>query len=417
MRRFMQKIQTCIQDNRGLTLIELMIAVVILGFVSTPLLHSFLTSANTEVKARKMGEANLVAQNIMECIEANELEAVIPESAGNLAGLLGAGSASYYIYSDAGYTEYGSSRPESVTDAAGNTSDPKDYHIGVGGVSAGGQSYYAMIDFNAAPGDADAANIVAINEVAMSEYSPMDVVFQVPANEIGIRTITLDVAAGENAGETNVTLQYVIAPETEPETVDDDESGAEGDDESGAEDEDQSGGATEANNKIISYSKSYTVETAKLSESSIYVFYYPDYDNGDTIVINNLDNLEFNLFLVKRMDSSIESLTDLDNLEMSYVCTVEQYVGDLSKDVAAVYSNVEERLSYTAGHRTSESDDEIRDFSYTITNGIRSESGEAYKMALVSEGQQDRIYEVTVKIYDASFSGDALCTISGTKLK
>lgn len=110
MRRFMQKIQTCIQDNRGLTLIELMIAVVILGFVSTPLLHSFLTSANTEVKARKMGEANLVAQNIMECIEANELEAVIPESAGNLAGLLGAGSASYYIYSDAGYTEYGSSQ-------------------------------------------------------------------------------------------------------------------------------------------------------------------------------------------------------------------------------------------------------------------------------------------------------------------
>ncbi|MEG2519433.1 MAG: type II secretion system protein, partial [Oscillospiraceae bacterium] len=61
-------------DNRGMTLVELLVAVVILGIIVVPLLHTIVTGATTERKSRVAGEATATAQDILETIEASDAE-------------------------------------------------------------------------------------------------------------------------------------------------------------------------------------------------------------------------------------------------------------------------------------------------------------------------------------------------------
>lgn len=395
MRRFIQKIKDCMQDNRGLTLIELLIAVTILAIVSAPLLHSFLSSANTEVKARKMGDATMVAQNIMEAIEANEFDDVLPADSTSLEAIFGAssGNVKYYKYVDSAYTELGTSRPTS-----------NNYYIGVKAISAGGQNYNALIHIDPTPYDTN------INKELLSDYSSMDAVFQIPKNTVADndRVITMDVEHIDN--KISISVSYDIA------------------------------GTVTTFNTI-----EYTVQNEKMP--SIYLFYYPNYkttvsEEGnvtvvakqDTIVINNMQDLEFDLFLIKQRDETLSD-TYLDTAELASKCLVEQHLtGTYASDNvigATIYSNIDERLSYTIGHTTNSSmtDGNIKYNIVCGTQGTTTVTGVSFgdvetnldtPNALVKEDQRERIYQVTVQIYsadNATFSGDALCTMTGTKLK
>lgn len=62
------------KQNKGFTLVEVLIAITILGIIVTPLLHAFVTSANTNAKARRIMDATTLAQNIMEDLKAGSLE-------------------------------------------------------------------------------------------------------------------------------------------------------------------------------------------------------------------------------------------------------------------------------------------------------------------------------------------------------
>lgn len=57
-------------NNRGFSLVELLVAVFILGIVVVPLLHTFVTSAATTAKSRRLGDATLAAQSLAEAVEA-----------------------------------------------------------------------------------------------------------------------------------------------------------------------------------------------------------------------------------------------------------------------------------------------------------------------------------------------------------
>lgn len=61
-------------DNRGLSLIEVLVAVMILGIVVTPFLHSFITTATSNSKAKEIHKATVVAQSVMEGVKAESLE-------------------------------------------------------------------------------------------------------------------------------------------------------------------------------------------------------------------------------------------------------------------------------------------------------------------------------------------------------
>ena len=57
------------RNNRGLSLVELIVSVAILAIIVLPLLSSFVTATRTNVKARNKFRATNVADNIMEGFE------------------------------------------------------------------------------------------------------------------------------------------------------------------------------------------------------------------------------------------------------------------------------------------------------------------------------------------------------------
>lgn len=61
-------------NNEGFSLVELLIAIVILSIIVVPLLHSFVTSARTNAKSRTTMHATAIAEDVMEMFEAHTLE-------------------------------------------------------------------------------------------------------------------------------------------------------------------------------------------------------------------------------------------------------------------------------------------------------------------------------------------------------
>ena len=62
------------QSNKGFTLVEVLVAIVILAIIVVPLLSAFVVSARTNAKARQTMRATTLAQNIMEELKAHSLE-------------------------------------------------------------------------------------------------------------------------------------------------------------------------------------------------------------------------------------------------------------------------------------------------------------------------------------------------------
>lgn len=61
-------------NNKGFSLVELILAVVILGVVISPLLHSFVTATNIFAKSRNISQLTATGQNILETIDARPIK-------------------------------------------------------------------------------------------------------------------------------------------------------------------------------------------------------------------------------------------------------------------------------------------------------------------------------------------------------
>ncbi len=62
------------KNNKGLTLVELLVTVTILAIIVLPLLRGFVISAHTNAKAKEKLRTTEIAQNIMEGLKSNSLE-------------------------------------------------------------------------------------------------------------------------------------------------------------------------------------------------------------------------------------------------------------------------------------------------------------------------------------------------------
>ena len=58
------------QSNKGFTLVEVLVAILILAIIVVPLLSAFVMSAKTNAKARQTLRATTLAQNVMEELKA-----------------------------------------------------------------------------------------------------------------------------------------------------------------------------------------------------------------------------------------------------------------------------------------------------------------------------------------------------------
>jgi len=72
-------------NNNGFSLLEVLIAMVILCVVSIPLLHSFVTTAKTNGRAKILMRATDCAENLMEAAEYKSVEELVQhyEASGN----------------------------------------------------------------------------------------------------------------------------------------------------------------------------------------------------------------------------------------------------------------------------------------------------------------------------------------------
>lgn len=72
------------RDNRGMSLVEVIIAITILGLVAVPVLHSLTTAMVYNAKARNRQEMTLTAESIMETFKGYSLEELVSRFGGSL---------------------------------------------------------------------------------------------------------------------------------------------------------------------------------------------------------------------------------------------------------------------------------------------------------------------------------------------
>ena len=401
-------------NNKGFSLVELLIATVILAIIVAPLLHSFVTAAHTTVRSRQIGDATLVSENIAEMVEATSLTQLFnePDPSKYFAG---ATEKKLYSYDGSTYTE--------IT----NPGTANCYYLGVKGVQAGSSTFNAMIKLDA---NVYRNGSSGINDVDITDYSNMDAVyaqsrdaddpdqlgwasFQDKANALHadwspssaepVRTITLEVTKAEGKiyarlhFDYQYTYRYTVVDELTGET--------------------QSYTNT-LDSDTISYdllAQGYSLEANGGKLPNIYVMYYPLYeDAGDTNDIIRIENEiaePFKLFLVKERDVDLSG-------ELQYHASVAQYVpaGTAAEDFAVVYSNIREDLSNDLNRSP------LAGVNYRIYRGdyfsrvgyFAGEHGD-----LVSKSDRNRIYEVTVQIFDAADNTftTPLHTFRSTKLQ
>ena len=241
-------------DNRGMTLIELLVGVVILAIVVVPLMHLFITSANTERKNEIYGNATNVAQNQIEEIEAANMEEYMEEN-----HAVPDATAQSYTIKHADVNNGGSSFDVLVTlnvNTIANTTkvafdNPMD----------------AIVDMNSA--DQSALNELNAELTGLTNVTPLPVLGNLN------RTITINATKVTDGYSLDVSFNYI-----------------------------GSFSGTDINEKTIPVSFNYSIGSSadvKASTSvSLYMFFQAFYSSKDTIVIKNPDytNSDFKVFLV-----------------------------------------------------------------------------------------------------------------------
>ena len=200
---------------------------------------------------------------------------------------------------------------------------------------------------------------------------------------------------------------------------------------------------TDAGNAAIKFAVSHALGTAQPGtpeeytyvipangdNAAIYLMYFPSYKRSETgtgydyardiIEINNLQDVEFDLFLIKQKDNAFTN-AELEAIEISAKCDVIQklsgtYLSANSISGATIYSNVKENLG----------DDMQAVPTANVTYKIMCGAGQGTELNgyilpfQTKEEARKRIYQVTVKVYDRStgFTGEPIGTLTGAILK
>ena len=409
-------------NNKGFSLVELMIATVLLAIIVAPLLHSFVTAGNTTLRSRQMGDVTLVSENIAETVEAiSDLETLLKETDPNKY-FAGATGKALYTYTEAS----GTYTPANASDIDFDTD--KCFYLGVKGIQAGSSTFNAMIKLDANEyrnGSSD------INDVDLTDYSNMDFVYaqgSVASNPDDlsleefrtqvaslpnyrysdpIRTITLEVKEGldsnnQPTGKIHALLyfdyEYTVYYETE-------------DEEGNPVPHTVTINTSHAPEDLLTQGYDPALNGDRLP--NIYIMYNPMYgdpgETNDIIRIENKIKKPFKVFLVKERG---DNLSEDDN----YAASVAQFLpSTLGEDdgPAIIYSNINENLN--TGTELSRVNYRIYTGNYFSRQGyFAGEHGD-----LVSKSEYNRMFEVTVQIFDAADTNftTPLHTFRSTKLQ
>ena len=387
------------KKNGGYSLIELLVAVVILAIIAAPFLHSFVVSAKANAKARKVEEAAIAGQNVMEELKAADIET---------------------IKNDPGTT---------ITEVTGGriitfTSES---------IFVGNRVFEAKVTLDStaaapAPG-ATASDPEAENEITDYNRESLAQLYSMDSQYDGIYVQPADqdtLMAGE-FGVVTSTMGNLYRNIVVNISKSGDDTAAE------VETKYICGGVEKYASPQRQYIYSNTDASVKLR--NVYIFFYPMYNsNGttakETITINNNDCIPVNVYLIKQPQT-----TGNESLYKVNVRVVEknrtQYLEDGKlKPLTRVRTNLSPTADLT---QTPQVYQQLAQLTYStdgvnfqpqkvVNSGGVSKSFGAEELLelknLNAEEVDDRVYRTKVEVYERDDAGhEVLVSLTGTKEK
>jgi len=434
-------------NNNGFSLLEVLIAMVILCVVSIPLLHSFVTTAKTNGRAKILMRATDCAENLMEAAEYKSVEELVQhyEASGNND-----------VKSDWGYERWNELLAKQ---AITKPTSPGAYVIEIGEVSdipvalPDGYKVYMMLDPNLYP-NANGLNVADVQSLSVEDTAVYEM-SSIYDETIYNRFAEWSKTAYEDKGypykkeadyfKENLTRTMEVTIDKKGEALDED------------------GNTVDLvtvkldiryyfrnpglYRDILPADKSdYTEETKELYNNlaskkplnGIFVFYQPRYKannagNRDNIIINNPDNVPVNVMLAAQPGAADASLKSLyfNATTGPNVTVIENPSGGIAGADAAttLFTNLSETAPYSAvalEDGTIPDDGEVLcNLTYQNPAGTQKKTGDdAVKCLdvrnldgknLIRENVGKRIYKIAVAILDQQ--GNLFLELDGTKLE
>lgn len=461
------------RKNGGFTLVEILVAITILGIIVVPFMHSFVTASRTNAKAKKLQNATALGANLMEEIKANSMEELAfqfnyptrYDDDGNPAGsrfeIVDASS-----YQSVGEVRWNGTKYENVLKYQKNANgqdnranvtasvlyeeydpgssekyeylgqDSGKYYFVMRGATSGTGIYDALITMDAntyktvdSQGYNDQTtpviDSVDVRQDAfyVQESEDLELYKKVSGetedqtalvdgdltNDELKRTIVLDIEKVNERVNVYVTYQYEIYDHTTHRcnpVVEDDKLG-----------------------KTLIYTNE---ESPGYSLRNIYLFYLPNYACNsvgspvkDQIVINNPNNVEADLYLVKQKQSSFNTYL-YEMKETTYYCEVS-----IMEDVGSFYTGTHKGALKIRTNLNENIYNEKTNLinKYKLVYGNKGGTQNAYdtdakrildEKPLDGSKVKDRVYDVTIEIYEAGqaeeqFSDSPIAVLTGSK--
>lgn len=164
-------------NNRGFSLLELLVGVTILAIVVVPLIHAFVSSAATSTKAKRLRSETIAAQNILESYQATsigELLALLSGGDDRLGSVATVSGLSVWNTVTAKYEDI------PLSEAGNIAADGPGYKLELGDIRVDNKQYDAVIYL-----DATAASVKEHNDAEIINYKAMDALYVEPNPVVG----------------------------------------------------------------------------------------------------------------------------------------------------------------------------------------------------------------------------------------
>lgn len=427
-------------NNSGLTLIELIIAVFILSLIVVPLFLSFATSAKITYRSQEIGDATLVAENIAEYMVGSDfgVESVSAIVSGLDSEFQVSGTTIQTVYEnyegDADAIVSIADMTMLIGDIVGTETDPIDeFQITMENIVMETTTLDAVITLDRVSGEAD-----AINATLLTDSSQADCIFLQSkgagvTNDPDALSFKSFIEAAKLAGytitntdgstittyddDTLASLTSVSADRTIEITINKYLNDSVSTEDSDGTASDVTTNTVDKWSVEISYSYVYKYtgtgtftyevtydevieddfEVASTEWPNIQVLFYPWYHGDEEIHIRNNNEQNpndagFNLYLVKQESSEINNLVSLESTYGDNIDVRLYNEKSITENIPNIYSNIETSFSGTT-IITGASYYKIYQMEYFYTN-----ASFASTESLLLESARNRYYNVTIEL-------------------
>jgi prepilin-type N-terminal cleavage/methylation domain-containing protein len=391
------------KNNKGLTLVELIVTVAILAIIVLPLLKAFVISAGTNAKAKEKLRTTELAQNVMEGLEATDLLNVVSQFCDP-----GTDNCDFTLLTG----------QEQMTVRQMDTDTDGVYRFAMKDLTASEKKYDALITISANQETAEngttnnADEVVNISRIdtghdALSVPSKttddiMTAIWKqypdVQQSDIS-RTITVSIetVSGVSDPYQRVTVSYQYKWTKD-----------------GTEYVFPSGASSDLYSDVIFENAGAADRTL----SNVYLFFYPWYTStqgrqSDLVNISNPSDQDVTVYLVKQESNA----ANLEMLELGYRVTVN--VQEPYQTASDTCTNTCVRTNLDTNLATGEAADQA---IWSLNGFTADAAGKIIRNALSAKESQDRLYDVTVSIYPSGayesnfIDSDAITTLTGGML-